>query len=123
MFRGTHGFAHPPDPCIDAQQTTAALLASGVRFKTLICCHDYTAVGAFRAVLAAGLRVPQDVQIASVQRNAVDGLCPMKLTTMDISSQVMGTMAGELLLRRMNGYSGHPEIHYVSADLVVGDTA
>ncbi len=41
----------------------AALIRSGTRFDALFCMNDVVAVGAVRALLEAGLRVPDDVSV------------------------------------------------------------
>ena len=123
-----HGFAFPIDPCIDAQVAVEQLIKKGLTFKTLICCHDYPAVGALRALAAAGLSVPGDVAVASGGGCSIDGASHVKLTTINHHRDEQAMIAAELLLHRIedhrgNGHDGPFEIHYVSADLVIGDTA
>ena len=120
-----HGFAIPTDPYIDAYQTMKRVLAEGKRFKfkTLICCHDYPAVGALRAILEAGLRVPEDVAVASGLRCGVEGATPMKLATVDHHRQEQARIAAELLARRIDGDDAPSEVHYVNGDVIPGETA
>ncbi len=117
-----HGHMDPPDPCIDIERETARLLADGLDCDILIGGHDYPAVGVLRAVLAAGLRVPDQMRVISGMRCAVEGMTPMKLTTVDIRRQQHGFVAAKLLMRRIEGYDGPPEVHYVNAELVRGET-
>lgn len=118
-----HGFATPTDPYIDAYQAMKRVLAGGVRFKTLICCHDYPAVGALRAIREAGLRVPEEIAVASGIRCGVEGATPMKLTTVDHHRQEQARIATELLLRRIDGDDAPSEVHYVNGDVIPGQTA
>lgn len=122
-LQSPHGFATPADPYIDARMFTESLLRRGIELGTVVCCHDYPAVGVLRAVLAAGLRVPEDVRIVSAAYCPVEGVSPMKLTTVETHPAERARLAGELLLRRLNGYDGPPEIHYNAGDLVPGQTA
>jgi len=122
-FDTPHGFTTPADPCIDSQRAMEDILARGISFKTVICCHDYPAVGALRAILGAGLRVPQDVKVVSCARCGVAGASPMKLTTVNVNREEQARVAGELLLRRIDGYDGPPEVHYVGGDLIIGETS
>jgi GntR family transcriptional regulator, arabinose operon transcriptional repressor len=122
VFDIPHGFGSSPNPWIDARDRTAQLLKQGLNCDVIICGHDYPAIGVLKAVLEAGLRVPQDVQIISVQRCAVEELTPMKLTTIDRNTENQGRAAIELLLRRINGYDDLPEVHYIASDLIVGET-
>jgi DNA-binding LacI/PurR family transcriptional regulator len=55
-------------------------------------------VGALKAVLAAGLRVPEDVKIVSPMRCAVEGASPMKLTTVDVHREEQGRLAATELV-------------------------
>lgn len=122
-LQAPHGYMPQANPYIDAQRFTESLLRRGVKLGTVVCCHDYPAVGVLRAVLAAGLRVPEDVRIVSAALCPVEGVSPMKLTTMDTHLEERARLAGELLLRRMNGYEGPAEVHYNSGDLIPGQTA
>jgi GntR family transcriptional regulator, arabinose operon transcriptional repressor len=122
-FTTRHGFTVPADPYIDGQEAMAAVLAKGIRFKTAVFCHDYPAVGGLRAVLGVGLRVPEDIKIVSAIRCAVNGVSPQKLTTVEVNKEQQARLAGELLLRRIEGYDGPAEVHYVNGDLIIGETS
>jgi DNA-binding LacI/PurR family transcriptional regulator len=117
-----HGFLQPPDPCIDSQEYLARLLDEGFRCELLICGHDYPAVGALRALLAAGIKVPEEMKVISALRCAVEGMSPMRLTTVDFHRAHQGYLAAELLTRRIDGFDGPPEVHHPQVSLVEGDT-
>ena len=123
MVESVHGFTREPDPYIDAQLAIEKLIANGVPFRTLVCCHDYPAVGAIRALAAAGVSVPGDVAVASGGACWINGILPKALTTLDHHREEQAHLAVELLLRRIDGYDGPPEVHYVQGDLVPGETA
>jgi DNA-binding LacI/PurR family transcriptional regulator len=116
------GWADPPNPYIDCQRKMEEILARGVDFKALLCRSDYNAVGPLRAMLNAGLKVPGEMAIASSVRCAVEGVSPMTLTTVDTRREEHGRVAVELLLKRIEGYDGPPEVHHISGDLIVGET-
>ncbi len=122
-YDDSRGYADPPNPYIDAEEYFAGRLAEGFRCECLICGHDYVAVGALRAILAAGINVPREMKIISVLLNSVEGISPMKLTTLDIHRELQGRKAIQLLVRRIDGYQGPSEIHYVATGLVKGETA
>ncbi len=117
-----HGYMASADPYIDVQLAVTRMLTEERSFRTLLCCHDYPAVGALRAILSAGLRVPEDVAIVSGMRCAVDGASPMKLTTIDSHREEQAQLAVELLVRRIGGFDGQPEVHYVAGELIEGET-
>ena len=122
VFNAAHGFAVSPDPFIDAEQRMTEFIQNGWRSGTLICDHDFPAVGALRAALSAGLKVPEEIKILSVANCVINGSSPMVLTTVDSHKEEQARMAVELLVRRIEGYTGPPEIHYVAGDLVEGET-
>ncbi len=121
-FRAPHGWMNPPNPCIDAQEEMRRILGGGRSFDTLICCHDYSAWGALLAILEAGIKVPSELRVASAARGGVSGLALMKVTTIEVYMEQQSETAGRLLLRRIEGYNGPPEVHYVAGDLVIGET-
>lgn len=122
-FKTPHGWAQPPNPYIDAQEQMAKLLADGFRCGTIIVDHDYPAVGVLRALLAAGIRVPEDVQVTSLNKCNVEGVFPLRLTTIDHQRYEVGHTAGEILRRRMAGDVSAPEVYQlVCSDVIVGET-
>lgn len=69
------------------------------------CADDLTAIGAMRAIKEHGLRIPEDVSVASIDDiDTVQYLTPM-LTTVHIPLEEMGRMATKILIDRMEG--GH----------------
>ncbi len=60
---------------------TEALLATGKVFTAVLAFDDLTALGAMRALLQAGLRVPEDCSVMGF-----DDVLPAKLTTPAIST-------------------------------------
>ncbi len=122
-FDDSRGYADPPNPFIDAEEFFAEQLAKGFRCGCLICGHDYTATGALRAALAAGVRVPDEMKVISVLGNVAEGVSPLKLTTLNANRELQGRKAIQLLTRRIDGFQGPAEIHYVSTRLIPGQTA
>ncbi len=116
------GWDSPADPYIDSELFLQHALEQGLKLGTLICRSDYYAVGAIRAIQAVGLRVPQDVRVASSVQCAIEGVMRTRLTTVDTRREEHGRVAMELLMRRISGYDGPPEVHHVSGDLIVGET-
>ncbi len=122
-FGISHGYSSNPDPYLDAQEQVAGLLSEGLSCKTLIFSHDYPAVGALRAILAAGIRVPEEMQVISGLRCSVEGATPMKLTTVASHRERQARLAGRLLMKRLGGYDGPSEVHYVDGELIKGETS
>lgn len=84
---------------LGAQRAVAALLDSGRFDATALCCvSDTLAIGAMRAVLAAGLRVPEDVSITGFDDLPVSAHCEVPLTTVHIDRAGVGRTAIRMLL-------------------------
>lgn len=118
-----HGYGQRPDPYADTERAVAKILAAGHKFRVLVCGHDYPAVAAMRAIRAAGLRIPQDIAVISASGMPVDLTGLPTLTTIHYSNHIIGHMAVEMLLRRMEDSNRPVEIHYISGDLVPGESA
>ena len=117
------GYMSPPQPFADCRRFMADQFARGFRCETLIAGHDYPAVGALFAAMEADVRVPGDMKVISAMRNAVEGLSPMRLTTVDFNLAEEGRLAMKLLSRRIDGYTGPIEVHHTPVELIEGETA
>jgi DNA-binding LacI/PurR family transcriptional regulator len=122
IFDAPHGHVNPPDPYIDARRAMEKLLADGFRCELLIAGHDYPGVGMLQAILKAGIRVPQEMKVISAMRTAVEGMTPMKLTTVDFNMAEEGRIAIKLLMRRIDGFTGPMQVHHVAVELIEGET-
>ena len=122
MFDTPHGYSNHPDPFIDAEEKMTELIKNGFSGGTLICSHDYPATGALRAALNAGIKVPDELKIISLMNCVTNGYSPMKITTVDYHPEERARLATELLIRRIEGYNGTLEKHYVTGTLIEGET-
>ena len=123
LFDSPHGYSGNPNPYIDTEEHMTELLQKGFSSGTLVCGHDFPAVGALRAILKAGLKVPEDIAIISAKSSVLNGASPMDLTTVDAMHEQQGRMAAKLLIRRIEGYTGTSEIHHITGKLIRGETA
>lgn len=80
-----------------------AVLASGLRPEILICANDSMAVGAYRAIDGAGLRIPEDISLASFNDISVARFLNPPLTTVHLPAEEIGETAVDLLLERLEG--------------------
>ncbi len=120
LFRGYSD--DDPNPYVDAEEQMTDLLKKGFSNRTLICGQDFLAIGALRAILKAGLKVPEDIAVISAKSCITNGIAPMKLTTVNAMFEQQGRMAAKLLMRRIGGYTGPPEVHHLAGNLIVGET-
>ncbi|GAA2158644.1 LacI family DNA-binding transcriptional regulator [Humibacillus xanthopallidus] len=78
---------------------TKRVLESGAPVTGLICLNDRVAFGAQQALTERGLRVPDDVSIASFDDDEIASYMRPALTTARLPYEEMGRQAMELLLR------------------------
>lgn len=112
----------PPDPYIDAREFMARLLDQGFRCPCMIFGHDDPTVGALHAILQAGISVPDEMKLISCGRSEVQTVSPLKLTTCFLDFAEQGRKAAEILMRRIDGFDGPPEVHYTPTTLIEGET-
>jgi LacI family transcriptional regulator len=67
----------------------------------VVCFNDLVAVGAIRAVLEAGLRLPGDIAMVGAGNVPYSDALMVPLTTIDQSTCKIGVLAAELLLARL----------------------
>ncbi len=74
-------------------EATQTLLAHGPRPDGIFCFNDEAATGALRAILEAGLRVPQDIAVIGVGNMTNTDFLKVPLTTIDQNSHEIGRNA------------------------------
>jgi DNA-binding LacI/PurR family transcriptional regulator len=83
---------------------------------------DYQAIGVIQAAEAAGLRVPQDISVASFGNEASGMDLERSITTVHGDMEAMGRAAGERIIQRMMGDEAPPQIIRVRCPVIEGDT-
>ena len=79
-----------------------ALLARS-SLTAVLCASDLMALGATRALLATGRRVPEDVSVAGMGDIPWAAYGPVPLTTMRVPTHEMGRAGASLLLAALDG--------------------
>ena len=79
----------------------AELLATGIAFTALVCYNDFCAIGAIRALVDAGLRVPEDVSVVGFDDVQNAAYHNPSLTTVRQPLREMGRLAARALLGRI----------------------
>jgi LacI family transcriptional regulator len=67
----------------------------------VFCYNDPVAIGAIRAALDAGLKLPQDISVAGSGNIHYSDLLAVPLTTIDQGTRRIGVLAAELLMARI----------------------
>ncbi|WP_307806997.1 LacI family DNA-binding transcriptional regulator [Naasia sp. SYSU D00057] len=108
----------PLDPALEREggswikesgvRSAEALLASGVEFDAVFGFNDALALGALRALLRAGVRVPDDVAVVGFD-DTEDGLFSTpSLTSISPGRDEIARLAVELLTRQFDGSPHEP---------------
>lgn len=98
------------------------LLASGEPFTAIFCIADIFAVGACRAILDAGLRIPEDISVAGYDGIAIGSFYAPRITTIVQPAEEMAAETIRLLFD-MIGKKGKPETILMPAELVVRESS
>jgi DNA-binding LacI/PurR family transcriptional regulator len=106
---------------VDSGELAAAQMLDQAPWVTAIACYnDLTAIGALRALRAAGRRVPEDVSIIGFDDIAAASWVVPGLTTISQQKGEMGRLAVEHLARALDGHgpAPAPEVIRLEARLV-----
>jgi LacI family transcriptional regulator len=101
------------------QAAATELLASRQAFDGLVCCNDLVALGAYDALRAAGLRIPQDVRVTGHNDMPLVDMVDPPLTTVRLPHRELGWRAMQLLLEAMDGRQLSPARVVLRPELVV----
>jgi LacI family transcriptional regulator len=81
------------------------------RPRAVFCGNDLMAIGAMNSIIAAGLRVPDDMALIGVDDIDAAALVRPALSTVRVPAQEIGRAAGDLLLRRLEEGDGPSRRH------------
>jgi LacI family transcriptional regulator len=101
---------------------TRAILSETPRPDALVTGNDNMAVGAYRAIQELGLRIPEDIAVASFNDISVAQFMSPPLSTVRLPSEEIGETAVELLLERMEGRELAKRITLASKPIWRGST-
>jgi LacI family transcriptional regulator len=82
-------------------QAAFQLLSAAKRPTGLFACNDLMAIGAMRAALVLGLRVPEDLSIIGFDNLLLAQYANPPLTTIDHHAGLLGELAASLILSRI----------------------
>lgn len=96
---------------------------SGIRFDALVCFTDLLAFGAIRALANAGVRVPDDVAIASIDDVQEAEYSVPSLTTIAPDKRAIAERAVESVLALLNDDSREPENIDIGYELIARESS
>jgi LacI family transcriptional regulator len=82
----------------DGYHAAQQLLSAAFKPDGLCCFDDLSASGAMRAILEAGLRIPEDIALVGCDNLSFSDLLPVPLSSVETYSEIMGAQAAVLAL-------------------------
>jgi len=101
---------------------TNELLSRGVYFTALVCFDDVAAIGAIRAIMDHGLRVPEDISVVGFDDIEGASYHNPSLTTIRQPLRRMGAVAARILLQRIRGLETFPLVGQILPELVIRES-
>jgi len=87
----------------EGRNAMRSLLSLDPRPTAVFCANDVIAIGALKAALAAGLRVPEDISVVGCDDIELCQLVTPELTTVKVPARELGGRAARLLIRTIEG--------------------
>ena len=97
------------------------VLASGVEFTAAYVISDLMAVGAYKALFEAGIRIPEDISVVGFDGINLGHFLHPTLTTVCQPRPQMADKAVSELIRMIQG-DGHIEHNIFETELITGDS-
>ena len=107
-----------PEPGYDV---TKSLIGKNKHFTAMFAFNDISAIGAIRALLDSGIKVPSDVSVIGFDDIQSAAFHNPRLTTIRQPLRRMGELAAETLLKRI-GNREYPKIIAVVPELIVRES-
>jgi LacI family repressor for deo operon, udp, cdd, tsx, nupC, and nupG len=101
------------------ERAVERLLGQPRAFSAVFCSNDEMAIGAMRALVAHGLRVPEDVSVVGFDDIRFARYTSPSLTTIAQPKHDLGREAMTMLIELLNDPAVPPRKRVLSADLVV----
>jgi len=98
------------------------LIARGGDFTALVAFNDISAIGAIRAFMNHGFRVPEDVSVVGFDDIQGAAFHNPSLTTIRQPLQQMGAVAARILLQRIRGQATFPDVVPIHPELVIRES-
>ena len=95
------GFVETGETLEDGIRAVQQLLAEGVRPGGFLCGEDLTAAGVLKALLRAGIRVPEETAVVGYDNSTYARLCEPELTSVDNKPEQVALLCVQLLQSRI----------------------
>jgi LacI family transcriptional regulator len=98
------------------------LIQRGGDFTAIVCYNDIAAIGAIRALMNHGLKVPTDVSVLGFDDIQGAAFHNPSLTTIRQPLHQMGMVSARILLQRIRGQASFPDIVPIHPELVIRES-
>ncbi len=98
------------------------LITRSTDFTALVAYNDISAIGAIRAFVNHGHRVPEDISVVGFDDIQGAAYHNPSLTTIRQPLQQMGTVAARILLQRIRGQATFPDVVPIHPELVIRES-
>lgn len=101
-------------------EATLKLLGNKYQPDGIFCFNDPSALGTMRAILQAGLRIPEDIAVVGCGNLSYSDFLRVPLTSVDQGSKTIGKVAADLALKLANAKTARrPRTELIAPHLVV----
>lgn len=98
------------------------LLLKSSEFTAIVCYNDISAIGAIRACMNHGIKVPEDISVVGFDDIESAAFHNPSLTTIRQPLKQMGTVSARILLQRIRGQATFPDIVPIHPELVIRES-
>lgn len=113
-----HGSLHEEN----GYQTIEKLIADDNIPDAIFAVNDPVAMGAYKKIKEAGLKIPQDIAVLGFSNNEVSSYLDPALSTIDQFPAEMGEKAAQILFTRMQEENPDEEIQKMRTELIERQT-
>ncbi|GGG16201.1 LacI family DNA-binding transcriptional regulator [Paenibacillus abyssi] len=103
----------------EGKEKALELLQQPDRPSAIFCCNDLLAIGTLRAAKELGLRVPHDVSIIGFDNTILATVTDPTLTTVAQPTELMGKMAVDSLIQKLEGQPPAEERVVLRPELII----
>ena len=127
---GGHGLSYDPDLVVesgfyhqDGRQGITSLLQAGTVFDAVVCFNELQAIGSIEALQATGIRVPEEVSVASMYGTELSSLVRPSVTSVEKPVRRMAEEAVRRIIRQINNPMAFPKEVVIPSDVVIRESS
>ena len=107
----------------DGYREIGSLLRSGVVFDAVVCFNEIQALGCIEALLAGGIRIPEDVSVASMYGTEVSSLVHPSVSSIEKPIRKMAEEAVRLILHQISYPATPVQDIIIPSEVVIRDSS